>query len=159
MPMPGPLGRLVRRKRAELGLTQQALSERTSTYGPAVPQNIISRLESGRTQRMHKIAYLNALARALGLEGDREFILTAYGSPIGDDQQVLVESDGSIIRIVRDVADLDDDETEQLRHFIEHVRQTPETATGPSPEERIANFTRRLLQDRDGHATPATAKR
>jgi transcriptional regulator with XRE-family HTH domain len=81
MPSPGPMGRLVARKRAELGLTQVELSDRTAScgVGEEVPQNQISRLESGRIQRIQEPRRVEALARVLGLESDIEFILLACG--------------------------------------------------------------------------------
>jgi transcriptional regulator with XRE-family HTH domain len=73
MPEPGALGRLVRRRRLELGLSQPVLAERVG-WG----QNDISRLERGRTQRVNDPQRLAALAHALGLEDDIGFILAAY---------------------------------------------------------------------------------
>src|SRR5687768_17324453 len=73
MPEPGPLGRLVRRRRRELGLSQPVLAERVGCR-----QNDISRLECGRTQRVNDPGRLDALAKALGLEDDIGFILAAY---------------------------------------------------------------------------------
>ena len=61
MPTPGPLGRLVARRRMELGLTQQDLADLTARHGVAVTQNNISRLESGKTQRINDPARLEAL--------------------------------------------------------------------------------------------------
>src|SRR4051812_31958867 len=47
MPKPGPLGRLIRLRRLDLGMTQWDLSDRTEQLGKRVRQNTISRLESG----------------------------------------------------------------------------------------------------------------
>jgi transcriptional regulator with XRE-family HTH domain len=79
MPTPGPLGRLVRRRRGELGLTQFELSDLTEKYGARVSQNNISRLESGQTKRMNDIDKLASLGKALSYESHEEFILAAYG--------------------------------------------------------------------------------
>lgn len=78
MPTPGPLGRLLRRRRAELALTQAQLSQLTAQYGAEVPQNLISRIESGKSQRINDVARLRSLAKALGLESEAEFVLAAY---------------------------------------------------------------------------------
>jgi transcriptional regulator with XRE-family HTH domain len=81
MPNPGPMGRLVARKRIELGLTQVQLSDLTAScgVGEEVPQNQISRLESGKIQRIQEPKRVEALAKVLGLESDIEFILLACG--------------------------------------------------------------------------------
>ena len=42
--------------------------------GLRVPQNTISRLESGRTHRMHNADYVRALAKALDYEKDDAFL-------------------------------------------------------------------------------------
>ena len=76
MPLPGPLGRLTRRRRLLLGLTQPELAERVGCN-----QNDISRLESGKTQRINDITRIDALARALGYQDDIDFILAAYAPP------------------------------------------------------------------------------
>lgn len=151
MPMPGPLGRLVRRRRIELGLTQKEVNDRTRQHGYEFGQNNISRLESGITQRVNDVARLTALGKALELENHREFILTAFGPKnlLAQDDQSVVESDGSIIRIVREMTQLDDVETEQLRLFIQHARETPADAAGPSIEERIASYARHLMERRE----------
>ena len=83
MPRPGPLGRLIQRQRTTQGLTQEQLSDLTAAcgVGEAVPQNQISRLESGKVQSIQEPKRLQALANVLGLESDIEFILTAYAPP------------------------------------------------------------------------------
>lgn len=75
MPTPSPLGRLIRRRRSELGLTQPELAQRA---GAGLKQNDISRLESGKTQKVNDPARLTALAHALGYEDDEEFVLAAH---------------------------------------------------------------------------------
>lgn len=156
MPMPGPLGRLVRRRRSELGLTQKDVNDRTRQHGYEFGQNNISRLESGVTQRVNDVVRLTALGKALEFENDREFILTAFGPKnlLSRDDQSFIEADGSIVRIVREMTQLDDQETEQLRRFIEHARETPADAAGPSVEERIAAYARHLMERR-GSGMPA----
>ena len=77
MAEPGPLGHLVRHRRENLGLTQQRLSDVTAQQGLREPQNTVSRLESGRTHRMHNADYVRALAKALDYENDDAFILAS----------------------------------------------------------------------------------
>jgi hypothetical protein len=75
---PGPLGRLIQRRRLNLGIkSQQDLSDLTFEQGLRVPQNTISRIESGATQTMHP-DYLAAVGKALGLGSDEDFIMAAY---------------------------------------------------------------------------------
>lgn len=107
MPDPSPLGRLVRRRRIELGLTQQELAD---AVGEGMTQNQVSRLESGKTQSVNDQRRLAALAKVLGLDSDVEFILAAY-APEGTlervrDQRPEVEIlppgvDGELIALVR----------------------------------------------------------
>lgn len=149
MPMPGPLGRLVRRGRLDRRLTQPQLSDLTERYGVRVPQNTISRLESGKTQRMNNTAYLDALGKALGFASNRDFIVAAYGAKgMADDMENPELPDMELL--VRTLAisfDLTDAETAQLRRAVDHVRDTA-TAVGPSPEERIAAYARRIVARR-----------
>jgi hypothetical protein len=75
---PSPLGRLVQRRRLELGIkSQQDLSDLTAAQGLRVPANTISRNESGATQTMHP-EHLAAVGKALGFESDEDFILASY---------------------------------------------------------------------------------
>ena len=53
---------------------QQGLSDVTAQQGLRVPQNTISRPESGRTHRMHNADYVRALAKALDYEKDDAFL-------------------------------------------------------------------------------------
>jgi transcriptional regulator with XRE-family HTH domain len=109
MPAPGPLGRLIRRRRAELGLTQPELEKLTEDLGSKVPQNLISRIESGKSQRINDVDRLGSLAKALGFDSHAEFILAAYGpagahlSPLPDpDVEILPPGvEGEIIKLVR----------------------------------------------------------
>lgn len=73
MSAPSPLGRLARRRRLMMGITQPELAKRVGCN-----QNDISRLETGKTQRFEKPERLNNLAKELGYEGDVDFILAAY---------------------------------------------------------------------------------
>jgi transcriptional regulator with XRE-family HTH domain len=106
MPTPGPLGRLVARRRMELGLTQQELAELTAKHGVPFTQNNISRLESGKTQRINDPARLEALSKALGLESDAEFIIAAYAP---NAERILTPGpeilppgpDGEIVALIR----------------------------------------------------------
>ena len=105
MPVPGPLGRLVARRRMELGLTQKELADLTAKYGVAVTQNNISRLESGKTQRINDPARLEALGKALGLESDADFVMAAY-APNTERTAPNIEMlppgpDGEIVALVR----------------------------------------------------------
>lgn len=106
MPTPGPLGRLVARRRVELGLTQQELADLTAKHGVAITQNNISRLESGKTQRINDSARLESLSKALGLESHAEFVIAAY-APNADriltpDPDILPPGpDGEIVALVR----------------------------------------------------------
>ena len=149
MARPGPLGLLVRRRRAELGLTQWGLSDLTARSGVRVPQTVITRLETGATQRMHNIGYLNALRDALGYRSNREFILIAYGpDALQDEEDAAALPDMELlVRVMVGTFDLDDAEEASLRRSVEHVRDTW-TARGPSPEERIAAFAREIAAHR-----------
>jgi hypothetical protein len=71
---------------------------------------MLSRLESGRTQRMNSTAQLDALAKALGLDSDLDFILGAYAPKlIGEARgrrDTMIEvlppgPEGEIIALVR----------------------------------------------------------
>lgn len=97
MPEPGPLGRLVRRRRLDLQLTQPELSDLTEQHGCRVPQNMLSRLESGRTQRMNNVAQLDALAKALGVSNDLDFILGAYAPKLVDEGHRRYDPDVEIL--------------------------------------------------------------
>lgn len=105
MPTPGPLGRLVARRRLELGLTQQDLATLTAKHGVEVTQNNISRLESGKTQRINDPARLESLGKALGLESDADFVIAAY-APNAERLMSNIEMlppgpDGEIVALVR----------------------------------------------------------
>jgi transcriptional regulator with XRE-family HTH domain len=120
MPAPGPLGRLVRRRRGELGLTQPELSDRTAQYGVRVPQNLISRLESGRTNRVNDIARLDALGKALGFESYDAFIMAAYAPGVTREERassgardlsalaaVIPGPQGELVALIKDLPDRD----------------------------------------------------
>ena len=81
MPEPGPLGRLVARRRDELRLTQNELNARTRAYGHEFGQNNVSRLERGVSQRVNDVDRVRALGKALELESSPAFILIAFGPP------------------------------------------------------------------------------
>lgn len=108
MPVPGPLGRLIARRRNELGLTQLQLANLTEQFGPGVTQNNISRLESGKTQRINDVARLECLGKALGIDSDAEFILAAYAPGIERRQASVPDltilppgPEGEIVALVR----------------------------------------------------------
>jgi transcriptional regulator with XRE-family HTH domain len=149
MPGPGPLGRLVRRRRLELELTQTQLSDRTADLGLRVPQNTLSRLESGATQRINNVAYINALAEALGYKNDLDFFVAAWGpkgATLAPPDSDLPDR-GLLVRTLAVSFDLDEAERERLSIFVDHVRQTS-TARGGTPEERIAAYARALAAGR-----------
>lgn len=105
VPTPGPLGRLVARRRTELGLTQQELADATAKHGVPISQNGISRLESGKTQRINDPARLASLGKALGLESNAEFVISAY-APNAERLLPSMEMlppgpDGEIVALVR----------------------------------------------------------
>ncbi|MBA2707360.1 MAG: helix-turn-helix transcriptional regulator [Gemmatimonadaceae bacterium] len=114
VPTPGPLGRLIARRRGEIGFTQDELSDLTGTcgVGERVPQNQISRLESGKIQRIQEPKRLESLAKVLNLGSDIEFLLLAHG-PKGilekfrrmtTETEILPPGpDGEIIALVRDM--------------------------------------------------------
>lgn len=109
---PSPLGRLVQRRRLELGIaTQVELSDITAAQGLRVPANTISRLESGATRGMRNHAYLDALAKALKLDSDLDFILGAYAPGLKGEHRepwrtgdavMPSGSEGAILALVRD---------------------------------------------------------
>lgn len=155
MPMPGPLGRLVRRRRIELGLTQKDLNERTRTHGYEFGQNNISRLESGITQRVNDVARLTALGKALEFENDRIFIMTAFGpKDLPPETAAPLPDMEFLVRTIGAGFALNDAQTELLRRFVEHVAETAD-ARGPSPEERIAVYARELAAEPGRHPVPA----
>lgn len=89
----------------ELGLTQQELADLTARHGVSVTQNNISRLESGKTQRINDPARLESLSKALGLESDAEFVIAAYApnaERILPSMEVLPPGpDGEIVALIR----------------------------------------------------------
>lgn len=107
MPVPSPLGRLVRRRRLEMGLTQDELAD---LVGAGMTQNQISRLESGKTQGVNDAERLTALGKALGLDSDVDFVIAAY-APKGTQVRHVAQSaaidilppgpEGEIIALVR----------------------------------------------------------
>jgi transcriptional regulator with XRE-family HTH domain len=110
MPAPGRLGRLIRRRRAELGMTQPELETLTEKLGCKVPQNLISRIESGKSQRINDVDRLAALGKALGFDSHEAFILAAYGPAeikvssgrFDPDIEILPPgAEGEIIKLVR----------------------------------------------------------
>lgn len=114
VPRPGPLGRLIRRRRIEMELTQSELSDLTEQYGDRVPQNLISRLESGKSQRVNDVDRLGALGKALGLESDEDFILAAYAPASVQDRRPTYRAtvevlppgpEGELIMLIRDWPD------------------------------------------------------
>jgi transcriptional regulator with XRE-family HTH domain len=120
MPIPGPLGRLVRRRRGELGLTQPELSDLTAQHGERVPQNLISRIESGKSQRINDVARLQSLAKALELESDVDFLLAAYApGTVRDGQQIDIlppGEDGEIVALFRRIP------AHRRSHAVEYLR-------------------------------------
>jgi len=102
MPEPGPLGHLVRHRRENLGLTQQRLSDVTAQQGLREPQNTVSRLESGRTHRMHNADYVRALVKALDYENDDAFILAAWSPKSPQKEHGLSSPEDTIIEVIRE---------------------------------------------------------
>jgi transcriptional regulator with XRE-family HTH domain len=148
MPTPGPLGRLARRRRLELDLTQKEVNERTRAFGFEFGQNNISRLESGISHRVNDVDRLTALAKALEFENDREFILTAFGPKDLPLPPPAFADPEHIVRVLVISFDLSSKETEKLRRFVTHVYETVSTTGEPTPEERIAGYARELVAQR-----------
>ncbi|MEZ4520290.1 MAG: helix-turn-helix domain-containing protein [Thermomicrobiales bacterium] len=105
------LGRAIRDRRAELGLTQEALADRMAELGDdAMRQSDVSRLEIGQIQ-MPRLPRLEILARALEL--DIGMLLVSAGwldednMPAGDDRDDAVPKDATAGRSAATPAESD----------------------------------------------------
>ena len=122
MPEPSPLGRLIRRRRIEMGLTQEELAD---LVGEGMTQNQVSRLESGKTQSINEQRRIAAMGKALGLDSDVDFILAAYAPGMLNQPRRKVDPvvevlppgpEGEIIALVRRRTD------DQKRKALELLR-------------------------------------
>ncbi len=126
MPVPSPLGRLVRRRRGELGLTQPQLA---NLVGHGIKQNTISRLESGKTQAINNPEQLQALAQTLGYESDEDFIMAAYAPHVVREHRVQhdtgpeweIGEGGELIRII--FPSLSPERRRQLSDYAKWLRE------------------------------------
>lgn len=126
MPQPGPLGRLVKRLRKARGWEQEDLTAAaeewlavlTENPDAQIRQSLISRIETGRTQRINDPMIVTAIGKALGFKSpvtEAEFVLAAW-MPSALDKIRIVPVTGE----PNFLADLDPEDRAYIERYLSY---------------------------------------